>query len=137
YQRHFRHGRGRREMSAPETPAIVSNRFTSPDAVFMKADNPYGKGAAIMNMLRCRLGEETFYKGVHVYLERYRFGTAETDDFRRVMEEVSGESLERFFSQWFDRPGRPQLEVDLNWDEKTSELTVAVEQSQQIDGLNP
>jgi aminopeptidase N len=137
YERNFRHRRGTGGLSAPETPAIVSNRFKNPDAVFMKSDNPYGKGAALLNMLRSRLGEETFYKGVKTYLERYQYSTAETDDFRRVMEEVSGESLERFFAQWFDRPGRPQLEVDLNWDQKAGELSVAVEQGQTIDGLNP
>jgi aminopeptidase N len=137
YQRHFRHRQSTSPLAAPETPAIVSNRFKNPDAVFMKADNPYGKGGAILNMLRCRLGKETFYKGVHAYLERYRFSTAETDDFRRAMEEVSGQSLERFFAQWCDRPGRPHLQVDLNWDEKAGELSVALEQDQQIDGLNP
>jgi aminopeptidase N len=137
YQRHFRHRQSPSTLSAPETPAIVSNRFKNPDAVFMKADNPYGKGAAILNMLRCRLGKETFFKGVHAYLERYRFGTAETDDFRRVLEEASGESLERFFAQWCDRPGRPHLQVDMNWDEKAGELSVTLEQDQQIDGLNP
>jgi aminopeptidase N len=137
YQRHFRHRRGGGALSAPETAAIVSNRFKNPDSVFMKADNPYGKGGAILNMLRCRLGDDVFWKGVREYLDRYRFATAETDDFRRVMEEVSGESLERFFSQWFDRPGKPQLEVDLNWDEKAAELSIAVEQSQTIDGYNP
>jgi len=134
----FAHGQRRRNHShAPSAPAIVSNRFTDPDKVFMKADDPYAKGAMILHMLRQRLGDEAFFKATTLFLQRFAYKSAETDDFRRVLEEVSGQSLERFFDQWCSRPGLPRLSVTQDWDESTSTLTVSMTQTQTIDALNP
>jgi aminopeptidase N len=141
YQRsilsNYRGQRARNRASAPGSPAIVSNRFTDPELVFRKSDDPYSKGAVILHMLRVRLGDEVFFRGARVYLERFAYKNVETDDFRRVMEEVSGQSLERFFAQWCLRPGLPRLKVEQAWDEATSTLTVSVEQTQTIDRHNP
>ncbi len=133
----FRGQRTRNRGSAPGAPPIVSNRFTDPERVFRKADDPYAKGAIILHMLRQRLGDEVFFRGTKLYLERFAYRNVETDDFRRVMEEVSGRSLERFFTQWCLRPGLPRLKVEQAWDEESSTLTVSVEQTQKIDYLNP
>ncbi len=56
--------------------------------------NSYQKGAWVLHMLRHELGEETFWKGIRLYYERYRNSNALTDDFVKVMEEVSGKDLE-------------------------------------------
>jgi aminopeptidase N len=125
------------EGSAPADPAMVSNRFTDPDSVFQKADDPYGKGGMVLHMLRERVGDEAFFNGTRLFLKRFAYKTAETDDFRRVMEEVSGQSLERFFGQWCLRPGLPRLAVSQEWDEAASTLTISVEQTQTVDALNP
>ncbi|MGH7133386.1 MAG: M1 family metallopeptidase [Phycisphaerales bacterium] len=128
---------GRDRGSAPDATPMVSNRYSDPDDNFNKAANPYGKGALVLHMLRERLGDETFYKGVRLYVDRFKFSEVETDDFRKVMEEVSGQSLERFFWQWCYRPGIPRLNVDAMWDEATGKLKVRVEQTQKVDKLNP
>lgn len=133
----YRGQRSRNRSSAPAAPPMVSNRFTDPERVFRKADDPYSKGAVILHMLRSRLGDEVFFRGARLYLERYSYKSVETDDFRRVMEEVSGRSLEQFFAQWCLRPGLPRVDVEQAWDEATSTLTVSVEQMQTIDYLNP
>src|SRR5690606_41459333 len=52
-------------------------------------------------------------------------------------EEVSGENLVRFFRQWCQRPGVPEVEVGVEYDEVTRELVVNVRQTQNIDGYNP
>jgi aminopeptidase N len=134
---YVRSQRMRNRASAPESVPIVSNRYENPDAVFMKTDDPYAKGAVILHMLRERLGDETFFRGVRGYVDRYKFGLVETDDFRRVMERVSGQSLERFFDQWCMRPGMARLAVELEWDDAAKVLGVSVEQTQTIDRLNP
>jgi aminopeptidase N len=72
-----------------------------------------------------------------LYVDRFKFRTADTSDFRRVMEEVSGTSLERFFDQWCLRPGIPRLSVDHSFDAASHTLTVTVSQIQKIDGHNP
>ena len=60
-------------------------------------------------MLRGRLGTETFWAGIRDYYRRYRDGNVSTDDFRRVMEEASGQDLAWFFHQWLKRPGSPEV----------------------------
>jgi aminopeptidase N len=122
---------------SPDFPAMVSNRYTDPDEMFSRLDNPYPKGACVLHMLRMRIGDTAFFKGSALYLDRYKHATATTDDFRRCLEETSGVSLEQFFDQRVYRPGYPRLGVDLSWDESTRTLGVAFEQTQKIDRFNP
>jgi aminopeptidase N len=126
----------------PRHPPMVSNRYKSPDSRFTSGDNVYQKGGAVLHMLRMRLGDEVFWRGVRLYLKRHAYQQVETDDFRFAMEEVSGQSLERFFDQWCKRPGHPNLQVDYTWTPSTDgsiagDLTVTVEQVQRIDADNP
>ncbi len=69
----------------------------------------YEKGGWVLHMLRGRLGTETFWSGIREYYRRHRDGNVSTDDFRRVMEEVSGQDLAGFFHQWLKRPGSPEI----------------------------
>ncbi|MCA9293169.1 MAG: hypothetical protein KDA20_05090 [Phycisphaerales bacterium] len=113
-------------------PGMVSNVYESPDEVFRKPSNPYPKGCAILHMLRNKLGEETFFKGVALYLDRFKFSTAETDDFRKCLEEVSGKSLEQFFAQWAYAPGTPKMAIKARWDANDQALNITAEQKQYI-----
>ncbi len=97
----------------------------------------YPKGASILHMLRCMLGDEVFFAGVAVYMNRHALGTVETSDFRYAMEEVSGLGLEWFFDQWCVRPGIPRLDVTVRYDAAERRLTVDVDQTQQIDERTP
>lgn len=131
--------------SAPRSTALVSNLYRNPDQRFYAAENPYDRGAVVLHMLRKRLGDELFWLGVRLYLAENKFNQVETDDFRFALEEVSGESLERFFDQWVMRPGHPKLAIDLDWEQAGSAsgggesgvLRVKIEQTQLIDAYNP
>lgn len=125
------------ETFAPRSNALVSHRYTDPDQRFFAANNVYSKGACVLHMLRQRLGDEIFWKGMRSYIDKNRFNQAETDDFRNAMEEASGQSLERFFLQWCYRPGLPKLAVDYTYDDVHQKLTVVIEQTQRIDADNP
>jgi aminopeptidase N len=127
----------RDKTDAPFQAATVSKAYTNPGESFGRAGNPYPKGSSVLHMLRTRLGDEVFFRGIAAWVERYQLQTAETSDFRRVMEEVSGEPLEQFFNQWLFRPGVPELEISTSWDAEKRELTVACEQKQHISGYNP
>ncbi len=122
---------------APDFAPMVSNRYSNPDERFMNPDDVYSKGAVVLHMLRNRLGDEAFFKGVHQYIDRYKLDLAETSDFRRVMEEASGQSLERFFEQWMYRPGLPRLSIGFDWDAEDGALVVEIEQIQTINAKNP
>ena len=130
--------------TSPDTPAMVSNIYRDPDYTFMKSNNPYSKGACVLHMLRKQMGDDVFWRGVRLYIDRYKFKAVETDDFRKVLEEVSGRSLERFFNQWVYRAGTPALDVSYEWEPQSQEdvmgpgtLFVTVEQVQDINADNP
>lgn len=123
--------------STATRPGMVSPVYAHPWEVFRRTSNPYPKGAATLHMLRSILGEELFFEGVREYVDRYKFKTVETDDFRKVLEEVSGLSLEHFFTQWCDRPGTPKVKIRSSWDESSRMLTITTEQLQRIDSEHP
>jgi aminopeptidase N len=127
------------EASAEERarPGMVSNVYEHPWETFRRTSNPYPKGSSILHMLRMMLGEDVFFRGVREYVRRYKHSMAETVQFRRVLEEVSGRSLEGFFEQWAMRPGTPKVKVDAEWDASAKELAITVEQRQRIDAELP
>jgi aminopeptidase N len=90
----------------------------------------YPKGAWVLHMLRHRLGEDVFWKGIQAYGTENKFQSVETGDLRKVMERVSGRSLERFFYDWTERPGHPVLNVSTSYLPDTKQVRVAVKQTQ-------
>jgi aminopeptidase N len=126
----------RNDKTSNELP-MVSNAYENAWETFRRAANPYSKGCSILHMLRMMLGEEVFWKGVHLYMNRHAGSVVETDDFRYAMEEVSGLGLEWFFDQWCYRPGTPELAVEARYDGSSRELLIDIEQKQQIDERTP
>jgi aminopeptidase N len=90
----------------------------------------YQKGSWILHMLRGVLGNDVFWKGIQAYYSRYMNANASTSDFRRVMEEVSGQNLGEFFDQWLYKPGALQVKGNWQYDAAKKELTVKLEQVQ-------
>lgn len=129
--------RARNRARAPEYPPMASNLYANPDDVFGKADDVYAKGALVLHMLRMKLGDGPFFDGTRAYIRAHRQGTVETSDFRRALERASGKNLEHFFDQWVYRPGLPSIAADYAWDDASSTLRVAIEQTQAIDPSNP
>jgi aminopeptidase N len=116
---------------------MVSPIYGSPGETFRRAPNPYPKGCSILHMLRERLGDEAFFKGVHAYFDRFKLDLAETNDFRVELEKASGLGLEGFFDQWCYRPGCPNITVSAAYDTGTRTLTLQAKQTQKIDERTP
>jgi aminopeptidase N len=106
--------------------AIVCRDYDEPLDLFDR--HLYEKGGLVLHMLRRDLGDDTFWKGVRLYLTRHGGSIVETNDLVRAFEDVSGRSLERFFDQWVFRPGHPVLKVQVGWD--SGLLNVKVKQTQ-------
>jgi aminopeptidase N len=121
----------------PDTPGMASKVYRDAWEPFRRSANPYGKGASVLAMLRARLGDEAFWRGVRLYVDRHKFKNVETSDFRQALEDGSGDSLELFFTQWVTRPNIPRLNIDAAWDEVARTLKLTGEQTQTINGLNP
>ncbi len=90
----------------------------------------YQKGAWVLHMLRKRLGDEAFRRGVRIYYARHLNGTASTDDFMRAMEEASGDDLQAFFDQWLRQEGNPVFEGSWTYDPGAGAVRVALRQVQ-------
>ncbi|OHB60224.1 MAG: hypothetical protein A2168_00665 [Planctomycetes bacterium RBG_13_50_24] len=92
----------------------------------------YGKAGWVLHMLRTELGEEMFRKCVKTYLERHALSSVVTEDFRSVIEELTGRSYDRFFDQWIYHGRHPDLTVSYNWLEKDKLAKISIEQTQEV-----
>ncbi|MBX3189287.1 MAG: HEAT repeat domain-containing protein [Labilithrix sp.] len=112
------HGRYRRP--------VVCQDYDAPLDLFDR--HLYEKGGLALHVLRTELGDALFWKGVSTYLTRHARGIVETRDLLRALEEVSGRSLGRRFEELVMKPGHPEIDVDLSWENGV--LTCAVKQTQ-------
>jgi hypothetical protein len=71
-----------------------------------------GKGAAILNMLRNIMGNDGFGKLMAGFTTKYGWQSVSTADFRKMAEEVSGQSLQYFFQQWLESSGAPEFRLE-------------------------
>lgn len=114
------HSRGRPAMAArlararstvlafeAKNPAMAVIRDNYADGARFPNPLVYQKGAWTLHMLRKRVGDAKFFEGLRLYYRRHRDGSATTDDFRRAMEEASGQPLGPFLDGWLRRPGSP------------------------------
>ena len=64
---------------------------------------PYHKGAWMLHLLREKMGEYKFWKGIEIYTGMYYGKTARSSDFQGVMEAVAGQEMKAFFDEWVYR----------------------------------
>lgn len=112
---------------AKDKPVVDS---TTKDYMQLLNANSYQKGAWSLHMLRNLLGPEVFMRGISTYYKRYAGSNASTNDFRKVMEAVSGKDLKLFFEQWLYTPGMPQLSVAHSYNAKSNSLLITINQRQ-------
>ncbi|MFK7814102.1 MAG: M1 family metallopeptidase [Maribacter sp.] len=102
------------------------------DPMKLLSTNTYQKGGWVLNMLRHKLGDETFWKGIRTYYSTFQNENVMTVDFRKVMEEVSGENLNEFFQQWIFTKGYPEIKWDWTYKKEIIEITLNQEQEHHI-----
>jgi aminopeptidase N len=99
----------------------------------------YAKGSYVLHMLRHVLGSDTFFDVLKAYGSdyRFRFGTAKTEDFQLVCEEVSGMKLDKFFQQWIYGERHPVYAFGYSVEEITNgyRLNLEIDQVQDNTGL--
>jgi len=112
---------------------IVTRLYRYPSELF--DSHSYPKGGLLLNMLSSMLGEEVFRRGLNLFLRRFAYSVADTEDFRKCMEEVSGRSLDLFFEQFFYNAGHPAVRVEEEWSAEKRRLTLRFKQTQGDDSL--
>jgi tetratricopeptide (TPR) repeat protein len=70
------------------------------------------KGAAVLNMLRYVMGDDKFFQALKAYAQQYAWKSVNTDDFRKVAEDASGQSLDYFFIQWIESSSAPEFKLE-------------------------
>ncbi len=75
----------------------------------------YNKGGWVVHMLRHVVGDSIFFEILHSYSsnDSLAYGSATTEDFQAVCEDVSGLDLNDFFQQWIYGENYPQY--SLSW----------------------
>ena len=93
--------------------------------------NSYQKGGWVLHMLRNKIGDAYFWEGIRTYYQKYKLSNALTEDFQRVMEEVSGQNLSDFFQQWLYQAGHPKLALNHQYDKEQQTLSIEIKQLQE------
>lgn len=65
----------------------------------------YKKGAWALHVMREDIGAKNFQKAVVKYLKKYQYKNVNTDDFLKIVKEVSGYDVENFKRVWLEKPG--------------------------------
>ena len=92
--------------------------------------NSYQKGAWVLHMLRLRLGDDAFFRGLRSYYQDHKGSTASSEDLRAALEKSSGMDLKSFFQRWIYETGHPQYELTTKWDPVGHTATLLLKQTQ-------
>lgn len=111
-----------------KTSRPIFDRDTEDLFQLLNANN-YQKGAWVLHMLRSKLGDEAFFRGIKSYYEAHKNSTASTEDLRAALERSSGKDLRGFFARWIYDSGHPQYELKWEWAPK-NELRLTLTQLQ-------
>lgn len=85
--------------------------------------NSYEKGGWVLHMIRKQVGDINFRRIIRAYYEKYEGKNADTDDFRAIVELITGKDWSAFFRQWLTQKVNPSLQVQ--W-ENTPEKFVSL-----------
>lgn len=79
--------------------ALVRNAWEYRDSMSYGI-NSYPKAALMLHQLRSLLGAQVFDRAMRHYAQTWRFRHPGSQDFQHVLEQVSGQQLDWFFSQY-------------------------------------
>lgn len=102
--------------------ALASDGLRNTHAIEIPVQNPaeireifdaitYSKGSSVNRMLEHYLGEDVFRKGLRVYIKKFAYKNASTQDLWKVLEEVSGKPVQAIMAGFTRRPGFPVVTV--------------------------
>jgi aminopeptidase N len=114
-----------KERYTPVIDTTVKNNYEQ-----LLNANSYEKGSWFLHMLRRKLGDTLFWKGIRAYYAKEEGINANTADLCKVMEQASGQNLEPFFKQWLYTSGHPDLNVSWNYDAGKKVVNILITQKQ-------
>jgi aminopeptidase N len=97
-------------LTVDAAPLIQSARLEDYSPEYWAATA--SKGAAVLHMLRTVIGDEKFGQLVKAVPDRFAWKSINTEEFRKVAEEASGQNLQYFFLQWIESTGAPEFKLE-------------------------
>jgi aminopeptidase N len=114
-------------------PVPIVNRNFDDSAQY--EGNVYTKAGWVLKMLRERLGDDNFFRGLRNYLETNRWQNVVTADLAKAIEQSTSMNVDKFFLEWVYRAGAPEYEVSYTYDNAARQLKLDVKQTQKVEGL--
>jgi len=106
-----------------------------PDHVF-DVGHTYDKGAWVQHMLRYVEGDTVwsqpgiFFRTMRAYGDSFRYGNANTEDYKRIHEQMTGLELDWFFTEWVYSPWYPVYSLGWHGRQNGANWEVVLELSQ-------
>ena len=94
----------------------------------------YGKSMMLCEMVRRKIGDEAFVRGLQTFYRDNRWKRASFEDLRLAFEAAGGLELGAFFTQWVERTGAPSLKLAGSTVEKEGDvfqLSFTIQQTQE------
>lgn len=137
-----KYGDARRQTDmAKDRDEIVKSRLTYVHSVVdttivalgdLLSINTYQKAAWVLHMLRVKVGDDAFWKGVRSYYQKYQNSNALTIDFQHEVEATYGKPLDTFFKSWIYQGAQPMFYGKWDYDSKKKVAVLNWHQGQNI-----
>ena len=85
-------------------------------------------------MLRARIGDDAWWRGISSYYRKYRNATATTDDLRREMEAACECDLATYFNYWLYTGSVVKLDGGWRYDAASGQAKIELARSGHVDG---
>ncbi|WP_216902691.1 aminopeptidase N [Synechococcus sp. CCY 9618] len=125
-----------REDAGPTAHPVQPEQYQSIDNFY--TTTIYEKGSEVIRVLHTLLGEETFQRGMALYVERHDGTAATCEDFVQAMQDAAGEvdascRLPPFdftqFRRWYHQAGTPVLRIRRRWNKAAGVLELFIRQA--------
>ncbi|MBN1599391.1 MAG: T9SS type A sorting domain-containing protein [Bacteroidales bacterium] len=123
-------------LSAPDGSVYVPENSVDDENRIFDYRLSYRKGALLLHMMRHELGsDELFFNAIKLYVDRYGSSVASAEDFKDVVEEISGIDFDNFFEQWYYGEGYPIF--NLQWKQNNDSLYIYSSQTTSFPSVTP
>ena len=130
-----------REDAGPTAHPVQPDHYQAIDNFY--TTTIYEKGSEVIRCLHTLLGEETFMRGMALYVSRHDGSAATCNDFVQAMEDAAHEAWAadtdgrhrpavfdvQQFRRWYTQAGTPVLHIQRHWDGQAGVLELQIRQS--------
>ena len=99
-------------IASPENRSPLVRDWLTPGKE--RASHTITKGPWVLYMIANRLGEKSFWNGVHAYLNRHREGLVTTENLVQDLFDTTGYNFEGWIEQWVEAGGYPSFAISYN-----------------------